>query len=110
MREAPAQVNYEQDVELLLASANAIERLITERRALRHRVSALESELKSLRQQANLVHDSYRTLTDEFVMQFKLIDNAVGNIFREPEEASSSSPEQPAAEKSTDYDRSSAAA
>jgi predicted nucleotide-binding protein len=94
-----AAQHSEPDVELLLASANAIQRLVAERKALRDRVATLENELRSLRTQATVVHDSYRTLTEEFVTQFKLIDSAVSNLFREPAEAGSATPqEQPPAQ------------
>jgi len=110
--ETPAQAaqQSEPDVELLLASANAIQRLVAERRALRDRVATLENELRSLRTQATVVHDSYRTLTEEFVTQFKLIDSAVSNLFREPAEAGNAPPpEQPPAQPPAS-ERSSAAA
>jgi hypothetical protein len=74
----------EPDVELLLASTNAIQRLITERNELRSRVTSLESELSVLRQQAPLIHDGYRRLADEFVTQFKRMDSAVSNLLRRP--------------------------
>jgi hypothetical protein len=73
----------EPDVELLLASANAIQRLIAERKALLERIGMLENELSLLRQRTNLVRDSYRKLTDEFVTQFKLIDTVVSNMVEE---------------------------
>ena len=85
--------NYEPDVELLLAASNAIQRLIAERQILRERVMTLEHELHTLRSQAIIVGDSYRKLTDEFVTQFKLIDNAVSNLFREPGTALAASSE-----------------
>ena len=110
--ETPAQAaqQSEPDVELLLASANAIQRLVAERRALRDRVATLENELRSLRTQVTVVHDSYRTLTEEFVTQFKLIDSAVSNLFREPAEAGNAPPpEQPPAQPPAS-ERSSAAA
>ena len=62
---AQAAQQSESDVELLLASANAVQRLISERKVLRDRVAMLEDELRSLRTQATLVHNSYRTLTQE---------------------------------------------
>jgi hypothetical protein len=94
---AELQPDPNQDVELLLASANAIQRLVAERDALRSRVEILERELTGLRQQTTLVHDSYRTLTTEFVTQFQLIDRAVNDLFREPSESAEASPaEQPA--------------
>jgi len=110
--ETPAQAaqQSEPDVELLLASANAIQRLVAERRALRDRVTTLENELRSLRQQATVVHDSYRTLTDEFVTQFKLIDSAVSNLFREPAESASASPPEQASMQTPGSERSSEAA
>ena len=105
--ETPEQsaLHLEPDVELLLASANAIQRLIAERMALRERVTILENELRSLRQQTTLFHDGYRKLTDEFVTQFKLIDNAVSNMIRGPVGADTE-PAQP----TPDSARSSAAA
>ena len=104
----PAQ-DYEPDVELLLASAKAIQRLIAERHILRDRVVTLEHELRSLRSQALLVNDSYRNLTDEFVTQFKLIDSAVSNLFREPA-SPSASPAQATTMQTLDSERSPAAA
>ena len=105
--EAPDQsaLHLEPDVELLLASSTAIQRLIAERMALRERVTILQNELTALRQQTSLVHDGYRKLTGEFVTQFKLLDNAVSNMFREPEEGIAEPP-QPTSHS----DRSSAAA
>ena len=98
--DTPAQIQPDpnQDIELLLASANAIQRLISERNALRSRVEILERELTGLRQQATLIHDSYRTLTTEFVSQFQLIDRAVNNLFREPSESADASPAEHPAE------------
>lgn len=101
--ETTPETAIEPDVELLLSSANAIQRLVAERKALLERVDALENELRMLRQRTNLVHDSYRKLTDEFVTQFKLIDTAVSNMFREELAGQSGEP-------SPDSDPSSAAA
>ena len=67
------------DVELLLASANAIQRLVAERDALCSRVAILEREVSLLRH----AHNSYRTVTTEFVAQFKVIDQAVSKLFAE---------------------------
>jgi predicted RNase H-like nuclease (RuvC/YqgF family) len=79
------QHGSEQDIELvLLASAGAIQRLIAERNALRARVEAQERELTRLQRHVALIHDSYRRLTNEFVTQFQLIDNAVSNFVRDP--------------------------
>jgi hypothetical protein len=80
------QLDSDQDIELLLLTgAGAIQRLITERNALRSRANALERELTRLRQHVTLIHDSYRRLTTEYVTQFQLIDSAVSNFIREPE-------------------------
>ena len=65
----------EQDIEVLLASANAIQRLIDERNELRNQVDMLERELERLRDQTTL----YRKLTREFISQVQLVDG-----FREP--------------------------
>jgi hypothetical protein len=76
-----------QDIELLLlATAGAIQRLIAERNALRSRAEAQERELALLQRNVALIHDSYRRLTTEFMTQFQLIDSAVGNFVREPDE------------------------
>ena len=72
--ETPAQTkDVNRDVELLLASANAIQRLVADRDAFCSRVAILERELTLLRQ----AQDSYRTVTTEFVTQFQVIDRAV---------------------------------
>ena len=68
----------EHDIEVLLASANAIQRLIDERNALRNHVDALERELARLRDQTTL----YRRLTGEFISQVQLVEG-----FREPAES-----------------------
>jgi hypothetical protein len=73
-----------QEVELMLLSgANAIQRLISERNALRSRADAQERELTRLRHHVTLIHDSYRRLTSEYVTQFQLLERAVGNFVRE---------------------------
>jgi predicted nuclease with TOPRIM domain len=86
--EKPAQIDRLdsiQDVErLLLEAANAIQRLISERDTLRHRVDALESELARLRERTTLIHDSYRRLATEFVTQLQLLDSEVSGLFRDP--------------------------
>jgi hypothetical protein len=103
-------VHLEPDVELLLASAKAIQRLIAERTALRERVTALEDELWALRQQTTLVHDGYRKLTDEFVTQFKLIDSAVRNLVRDKEGSRRDSLPQPPSMQRSESDHPPAAA
>ena len=60
----------EHDIEVLLASANAIQRLIDERNALRNHVDLLERELARLRDQTTL----YRRLTGEFISQVRLVE------------------------------------
>ena len=62
----------DRDIEVLLASANAIQRLIDERNALRSRVDILERELARLNHQAML----YRRLTREFISQVQLAESA----------------------------------
>ena len=83
--------DYNRDVETLLAGANAIQRLVAERDALSSRVDILERELTLLRERTTLVHNSYRTLTTEFVTQFQLLDSAVGSLFPEPSESTEAS-------------------
>jgi hypothetical protein len=92
--ETSPEAATEPDVELLLASANAIQRLVAERKALLERIETLQNELGFLRQRTNLVRESYRKLTDEFVAQFKLIDTAVSNMFSEPAAAVTEQPSQ----------------
>ena len=92
---APIQPEPDEDIEMLLASANAIQRIIAERSALRSRVDTLERELFLLRERTTLTHNSYRTLTTEFITQFQLIDKAVDNLLAKP----SSSTEPSTAEK-----------
>jgi phage shock protein A len=74
-----------QDVErLLLEAANAIQRLISERDALRRRVDALESEAANLRERTTLMQESYRRITNEFITQLQLLDSGATDSFREP--------------------------
>lgn len=77
----------EQDIEVLLASANAIQRLIDERNTLRSRVDTLERELARLGQQTRVIVNNYRRLMMEYVSRFQLIDSEVSNLFREPPES-----------------------
>ena len=82
------QLDTAQDVELLLIQiANAIQRFISERNALRTRVENLERELTRMRQQTTLIHEGYKRLSTEFVTQLQFLDNEVGNLFREPPES-----------------------
>jgi hypothetical protein len=92
--ETPAHIGElnSQDIELLLATAGAIQRLVAERNALRSRVATLERELH----QINLAHDCYRKITTEFIAQFQLIDRAVGDLFRPPIAAVHPAQQQPA--------------
>ena len=84
--EPRAQIlDSDQDIELLLlAQAGAIQRLVVERNALRSRANAQERELTSLQRHVNLMQDSYRKLTTEFVTQFQIIDRAVSNFVEPP--------------------------
>ena len=79
------QLDTAQDVEFLLIQiANAIQRFISERNALRTRVEYLERELTRMRQQTTLIHDGYKRLSTEFVTQLQFLDSEVGNLLREP--------------------------
>ncbi len=79
--DARAAGQSEQEMErLLLSSAEAIQRLIAERDALRAQVGVQERELGQLQRHVTLFHDSYRRLTSEFVAQFQLIDDALSGI------------------------------
>ena len=101
--ETPAQMGEPNsgDIELLLATAGAIQRLLAERNALRTRVDTLERELH----QTTLVHECYRKITTEFVTQFQLIDSAVRDVFRERSEPADARPaqQQPAEVESVQF-------
>ena len=96
--ERPAhQPISEHDIEVLLASANAIQRLIDERNVLRSRVDVLERELARVGHQARLILNNYRRLATEYISQLHLIDSEVDNLFREPAESA-----EPPAERSVE--------
>jgi hypothetical protein len=101
--EKPAQIGElnSDDIELLHATAGAIQRLLAERNALLTRIDALERELH----QTTLVHECYRKITTEFVTQFQLIDRAVGDLFREPIESAGArtAQQQPAEAESIQF-------
>jgi predicted nuclease with TOPRIM domain len=86
--EKPAQIDRLDSIQdgerMLLEAANALQCLMAERDALRHRVDALESELARLRERTTLIHDSYRRLATEFNTQLQLLDSGVSDLFREP--------------------------
>ena len=73
----------EHDIELLLASANAIQRLIDERNALRDHLDMVERELARLRDQTTL----YRRVAGEFISQVQLVEG-----FRGPAESAGEIP------------------
>ena len=80
--DTPSRPVSEQDIEVLLASANAIQRLIDERNALRNHVDKLERELARLRDQASL----YRKVTGEFISQVQFIDGPSESGLENPAE------------------------
>lgn len=78
---APVGQPGDQETErLALAAADAIHRLIAERKAFRNYAAALERELTRLQRHFTLIRDSYRRLTSEFVTQLQHIDSAAGNV------------------------------
>ena len=87
----------EHDIEVLLASANAIQRLIDERNALRNNLDMAERELTRLRQQMTL----YRRLTTEFISQVQLVEG-----FREPAESAGEIPAEATAGTRTTWPKS----
>src|SRR5688572_14002441 len=93
------------DVErMLLEAANAIQRLVAERDALRNRVDALERELARLHEQAILIRDSYRRLATEFNTQMQLVDSGVNDLLLEPTKSPGGAPaEQKTAEAATSH-------
>jgi hypothetical protein len=95
--EEPAHRPISQDdIDVLLASAKAIQRLIRERDMLRSRVETLERELAHLGHQTRLILNNYRKITTEYMSHLQLIDSEVSHLFREPNESAEWSPvEQP---------------
>jgi hypothetical protein len=85
MSDASEKLNYDmdraEDERLALAAADAIQRLIVERTALRDQAAAQNRELLGLYQQIALIRDSYRRLTLEFVTQLQHIDSVVAGVF-----------------------------
>jgi predicted nuclease with TOPRIM domain len=87
----------EHDIEVLLASANAIQRLIDERNALRNHVDMLEDERNALRNHVDMLERElarlrdqttlYRRLTGEFISQIQLVEG-----FRGPAESAGEIP------------------
>ena len=84
--EKPAQRPIsEHDIEILLASANAIQRLIDERNALRNHVDTLDDERNALRNHVDTLERElarlrdqttlYRRLTGEFISQVQLVES-----------------------------------
>jgi len=64
----------EKTVQLALAAADAIQRLVADRKALRSRLSARDAELARLRQHVVLLRDNYRRLASELVSQLEIVD------------------------------------
>lgn|SRR5512143_2746985 len=104
MSDASEKLNYDMDLEederLALAAANAIQRLIAERNALRHKAEAQNRELLRVYRQIALIRDSYRRLTLEFVTQLQHIDTVVAGVFPDSSGAAgTTSPGDKSAEK-----------
>ena len=69
-------LHSDEDTEqLALAAIEAIKSLIAERNALRGRANTQERELMRLRDQVNLIRNSYRRLANELVTQLELVDS-----------------------------------
>lgn len=85
MSDASEKLNYDTDLaedeRLALAAANAIQRLIAERNALRDQAADQKRELLRVYRQVALIRDSYRRLTLEFVTQLQHIDSIVAGVF-----------------------------
>jgi hypothetical protein len=100
MSEAAEKPGYrpisDHDIEVLLASANAIKRLIDERNALRSRIDGLERELADLSNSTRLIVNNYRNLATKFLSQFQVMDSEVSSLFGRSESGEARVPEQPA--------------
>jgi hypothetical protein len=60
---------------LALAAAEAIKRLVPERKVLRDQLEVQARETKRLRDHVALLRDNYRKLANELIAQLKLVDN-----------------------------------
>ena len=73
----------DETVELALAAAEAIKRLVSERSALRSFLASREAELARLRGHVAMIRDSYRRLANELVSQLELVDKLEGEVRQE---------------------------
>jgi hypothetical protein len=76
--------DFDGDEQLALAAADAIQRLVAERNALRSQSDAQAQELTHLRRYLTLIRDSYRRLALEFVTQLQHIDSAASAKIAHP--------------------------
>jgi predicted nuclease with TOPRIM domain len=73
----------EETLQLALAAAEAIKRLIAERDELRGRLVSQELEVARLREHVGLIRDSYRRLAHELVSQLELVDKIDSEVGQE---------------------------
>lgn len=93
----------EQDIEVLLASANAIQRLIDERNVLRERVDTLEREMERFVHQTRLIINNYQRVATECISQFQRIDKETSDFFRERSESGQSPTERRAGSMNPEF-------
>jgi hypothetical protein len=70
--------------QLAVAAVEAIKRLVSERNALRSRVTVLEHELVRLRDHFTLIRDSYRKLANQLITQLQLVDKLDSEVAHRP--------------------------
>jgi hypothetical protein len=73
----------EDTVQLALAAAEAIKRLVAERAALRNLLAAKEAEVARLRGHIAKIRDSYGRLANELASQIELVDRLEGEVRQE---------------------------
>jgi hypothetical protein len=85
--------DFDEDEQLALAAADAIQRLVAERNVLRSQSDAQAQELTHLRRYLTLIRDSYRRLALEFVTQLQHIDSAASTVGQPTKTAHPTHPE-----------------
>ena len=70
-------------VQLALAAAEAIKRLVAERAALRNLLAGKEAEVARLRDHIGKIRDSYGRLANELASQIELVDKIESDVRQE---------------------------
>jgi hypothetical protein len=73
----------DETVQLALAAAEAIKRLVAERATLRNLLAAKEAEVARLRDHIGKIRDSYGRLANELASQIELVDKLESDVRQE---------------------------